>query len=161
MDFSQLYDYDVFRESREEGPHADRHARVSTEEQSLDLQPDALKAAGCQRIFTDKVSATKAEHPGLADAISHLRHGDMLIIWKVDRANGEGTGRLRGRFRRAEDPVPQPDRQHLYHHPGQFFFHTMASLAQTEQELLAERTRAVFAAARRPGRVGSVAASGR
>src|SRR3954452_2582142 len=54
------------------------YARVSTDEQSLDLQLDALKEAGCQRVFTDKASATKGDRPGLAEAISHLRPGDVL-----------------------------------------------------------------------------------
>jgi DNA invertase Pin-like site-specific DNA recombinase len=53
------------------------YGRVSTDEQSLDLQLDALKRAGCKRIFTDKVSATKADHPGLAEAVSHLREIDV------------------------------------------------------------------------------------
>ena len=61
------------------------YARVSTDDQSLDLQLDALKRAGCRRVFTDKVSTTKADHPGLADAVSHLRERDVLVTWKLDR----------------------------------------------------------------------------
>jgi DNA invertase Pin-like site-specific DNA recombinase len=58
---------------------------VLTEEPSLDLQLDALKRAGCKRIFTPKVSTTKADDPGLAEAVSHLRDRDVLVIWKLDR----------------------------------------------------------------------------
>ena len=70
------------------------YARVSTDEQSLDLQLDALKSVGCKRIFTDKVSTMKADHPGLADAASHLRHGDVLVIWKLDRLGRTVSGRV-------------------------------------------------------------------
>src|SRR5262245_16773459 len=73
MDFSGLYDYDGFRESRGRKRMLIGYARVSTDEQSLDLQLDALKKAGCRRIFTDKASAAKGERPGLTDAVSHLR----------------------------------------------------------------------------------------
>ena len=133
------------------------YARVSTDEQSLDLQLDALKAAGCKRIFTDKVSTTKAHHPGLADAVSHLRRGDVLVIWKLDRLGRTVKGLvdfvadLHGRkiqFRSLTDGIDTTTPA------GRFFFHVMASLAQMERELLAERTRAGPAAARRCGRVG-------
>ena len=133
------------------------YARVSTDEQSLDLQLDALKAAGCRRIFTDKVSTTKADHPGLADAVSHLRQADVLVIWKLDRL-GRTVKRLvdfvadlqerKIQFRSLTDGIDTTPPA------GRFFFHVMASLAQMERELLVERTRAGLAAARRRGRFG-------
>ena len=133
------------------------YARVSTDEQSLDLQLDALKAAGCKRIFTDQVSTTKADHPGLAEALSHLRYADVLVIWKLDRLGRTVKGLvdfvadLHGRkiqFRSLTDGIDTTTPA------GRFFFHVMASLAQMERELLAERTRAGLDAARRRGRVG-------
>src|SRR5437588_11779098 len=61
------------------------YARVSTDDQNLDLQRDALQKAGCEQIFTDQVSGTKANRPGLTDALSHLRSGDTLVVWRLDR----------------------------------------------------------------------------
>ena len=61
------------------------YARVASDERSLGLELDALKHAGCKRNFTDKVSTTKADHFGLADAVSHFRHADVLVVWKLDR----------------------------------------------------------------------------
>ena len=133
------------------------YARVSTDEQSLDLQLDALKAAGCKRVFTDKVSTTKADHPGLADAVSHLRDRDVLVIWKLDRLGRTVKGLVdfvadlqerKIQFRSLTDGIDTTTPA------GRFFFHVMASLAQMERELLAERTRAGLDAARRRGRVG-------
>ena len=74
------------------------YAHVSTDDQSLDLQLDALKKAGGKWSVTDKVSATKALHPGLTDAVSHLRNSDVLVIWKLDPAgtHRERARRLRG-----------------------------------------------------------------
>jgi DNA invertase Pin-like site-specific DNA recombinase len=61
------------------------YARVSTHDQTLNLQLDRFKEAGCTRIFEDHISGTKAERPGLQDAISHLRAGDTLVVWQLDR----------------------------------------------------------------------------
>ncbi len=61
------------------------YARVSTQDQTLDLQTDALKHAGCERIFTDMTSGAKSERPGLQEAMNHLRAGDTLVVWRLDR----------------------------------------------------------------------------
>jgi DNA invertase Pin-like site-specific DNA recombinase len=61
------------------------YARVSTQDQTLDLQTDALKQAGCEKLFTDSISGTKSERPGLQEAMSHLRAGDTLVVWRLDR----------------------------------------------------------------------------
>ena len=61
------------------------YARVSTTDQRLDLQLDALQRAGCERIFTDQVSGARSDRPGLEGAASHLRAGDTLVVWKLDR----------------------------------------------------------------------------
>ena len=61
------------------------YARVSTLDQNLDLQTDALTKAGCQRIFDDKLSGSRAERPGLSKACDMLREGDTLVVWKLDR----------------------------------------------------------------------------
>src|SRR5882757_11171840 len=61
------------------------YARVSTRDQNLELQLDALNKAGCKRIFTDKLSGAQVERPGLKEARSHLREADTLVVWKLDR----------------------------------------------------------------------------
>lgn len=61
------------------------YARVSTHEQNLDMQHDALRKAGCEKIFIDKVSSVAASRPGIEDALSYLREGDTLIVWRLDR----------------------------------------------------------------------------
>ena len=61
------------------------YARVSTDDQKMDLQRDALTAAGCEKVFTDTASGAKAERPGLADALAFARKGDSLVVWRLDR----------------------------------------------------------------------------
>ncbi len=61
------------------------YARVSTEDQKLDLQRDALAQLGCHRVFEDRASGARADRPGLAAALSHLRRGDTLVVWRLDR----------------------------------------------------------------------------
>ena len=133
------------------------YARVSTDDQNLALQLDALKKAGCTRVFSDKVSGARLIRPGLDDALSHLRSGDVLVVWKLDRLGRSVKGpvdlvnTLEARdidFRSLTDGIDTKTPA------GRFFFHVMASLAQMERELIVERTRAGLAAARKVGRVG-------
>ena len=75
------------------------YARVSTGEQNLDLQLDALNKAGCSKIFTDELSGTKTERPGLTEALNYLRAGDTLVVWKLDRLGRS----IKGLIHRVED----------------------------------------------------------
>lgn len=133
------------------------YARVSTEDQHLSLQVDALQQCGCERLFTETMSGTRADRPGLQAALSHLRPGDTLVVWKLDRLGRSLKGLVdlvgdleqRGvHFKSLTDSIDTATPA------GRFFFHIMASLAQMERELMVERTRAGLAAARRQGRVG-------
>jgi DNA invertase Pin-like site-specific DNA recombinase len=133
------------------------YARVSTQEQNLDLQIEALKSAGCEKIFEDKMSGTRADRPGLGRALEMLREGDTLVIWKLDRLGRTVMGLVslvsdlntRGvQFRSITDCIDTSTTA------GRFFFNIMASLAQMEKELTVERTRAGLAVAKQQGRTG-------
>lgn len=133
------------------------YARVSSEDQNLDLQFDALKKAGCSRMFSDKLSGINKMRPGLDDALSHLRSSDTFVIWKLDRLgrNLKGLIDLVGKLE--EDAIhfqSITDGIDTTSPAGRFFFHVMASLAQMERELLIERTKAGLMAAKKRGRVG-------
>lgn len=133
------------------------YARASTQDQNLELQREALNVAGCQRLFEDKISGTRADRPGLGQALETLREGDTLVVWKLDRL-GRSVKQLvdlvaslqqQGvQFRSLTDSIDTGT------HSGRFFFHVMASLAEMERELIAERTRAGLAVARQHGRTG-------
>src|SRR5438552_14675493 len=132
------------------------YARVSTEEQSLALQLDALRHAGCERIFTEKASAAKTSRLGLSEARSHLRPGDVLVVWKLDRLGRSVKGLVDLVSALAEEGVQfqsLTDGIDTTTPHGRFFFHLIASLAQMERELIVERTKAGLEAARKRGRV--------
>ena len=75
------------------------YARISTIEQTLALQQDALAAAGCQELYTDTASGARTDRPGLAQALSHLRSGDTLVVWRLDRL-GHVLGQIIGQGNR-------------------------------------------------------------
>jgi DNA invertase Pin-like site-specific DNA recombinase len=133
------------------------YARVSSNEQNLNLQLDALEAAGCAKIFSDKLSGTQKNRPGLEDALSHLRIGDTLVLWKLDRLGRNVKGLIELVETLQAEGInfySVTDGINTSTPAGRFFFHVMASLAQMERELLVERTKAGLAAAKERGRVG-------
>ncbi|MBU2570284.1 MAG: recombinase family protein [Gammaproteobacteria bacterium] len=133
------------------------YARVSTQDQNLELQIDALTKAGCKKIFDDKISGSRAERPGLTKALEMLREDDTLVVWKLDRlgrsvknlVNLVGELHKQGvQFKSLTDAIDTGTTS------GRFFFHVMASLAEMERELTVERTRAGLEVARQLGRKG-------
>lgn len=133
------------------------YMRVSTNEQNLALQRNALKAAGCERLYDDTCSGSVAERPGLTKALDHMRAGDALVVWKLDRigrslshvvelvdglqARGIGLKVLTGGI----DATTST---------GRLVFGIFATLAEFERDLIRERTMAGLAAARARGRNG-------
>ena len=133
------------------------YARVSTTDQNLDLQRDALEAAGCERLFTDTASGAKAERPGLKDALKECRKGDTLVVWKLDRLGRslphlvETVRDLMGRevgFKSLQESIDTTTSG------GKLIFHIFASLAEFERDLIRERTNAGLSSARARGRKG-------
>jgi len=131
------------------------YARISTQDQNLDLQRDALLKSGCQKFFEDKVSGTRADRPGLSKALEMLREGDTLVVWKLDRLGRsvkhlvDLVGKLANQgvhFKSLTDSIDTSTPS------GRFFFHIMASLAEMERELMVERTRAGLQVAHQLGR---------
>ena len=133
------------------------YARVSTDDQILDLQTDALKRAGCGEILTDTVSGSRAKRPGLDAALAKLGKGDCLMIWKLDRL-GRSVKNLvdivdqfatKGiNLRSLSDGIDTTSAT------GRFFFHVMSAFAEMERELIRERTKAGLVSAKSRGRVG-------
>jgi DNA invertase Pin-like site-specific DNA recombinase len=135
------------------------YARVSTGEQNLDLQIDALQAAGCERtrIYTDELSGVKVERPGLQEAWRQLRTGDTLVVWRLDRL-GRSLKDLVQRieelqqkgigFRSLQEALDTTTAA------GKLQFHVFSALAEFERELIRERTMAGLRAARARGRKG-------
>jgi len=133
------------------------YARISTDDQSLDLQTDALTVAGCERIFSDVMSGAKADRPGLISALAFARPGDQIVVWRLDRLGrslnelvrlvtefeGLGIG-----FESLSERIDTSSAA------GELIFHVFGSIAQFERRLIVERTRAGLQAARTRGRQG-------
>ncbi len=133
------------------------YARVSTQDQTLDLQKDALTKAGCEKICTDTTSGAKAERPGLQEAVAFLRKGDMLVVWKLDRLGRSlkhlietvtGLHQRNIGFRSLTESIDTTTSA------GKLIFHVFGALAEFERDLIRERTQAGLIAARARGRHG-------
>ena len=130
------------------------YARVSTGEQRLDVQREALIRIGCERVFEDTASGRITERPGLLQALDQLRNGDTFVVWKLDRlarSVKQLVDLVTGFERDGVNFVSITDAIDTSTPAGRFFFHIMASLAQMERELIVERTRAGLDAARKRG----------
>lgn len=133
------------------------YARVSTDDQHLELQTDALTQAGCDKIFTDEMSGAKTERPGLTDALTFMRKGDTLVVWRLDRLGRS----LKDLVQRVEELRERGIHFRSLHESidttssvGKFQFHVFSALAEFERDLIRERTMAGLQAARARGRVG-------
>ena len=133
------------------------YARVSTEDQHLDLQRDALTRAGCEHTFEDQRSGAKADRPGLLSDLDYARRGDSVVVWRLDRL-GRSLSDLIALVRQMEEEGIQLrsltegiDTSTIN---GKLTFHLFAALAEFERALVGERTRAGLDAARARGRMG-------
>ena len=132
------------------------YARVSTQEQNLDLQLKALEQAGCNKVFKDHaVSGTQRDRPQLKKALAALGDGDVLVVWKLDRLGRslahliEMVSELKGRgvgFASVSEKIDTTSPG------GKLFFHIIGALAEFERDLIVERTKAGMQAARKRGR---------
>ena len=133
------------------------YARVSTEDQNLDLQLDALKDVGCERIFEDKISGSKKVRDGLSIALHTVRKGDTLVVWKLDRL-GRSLQHLISVvnelkhggvfFRSLKENLDTSSST------GKLIFHIFGALAEFERDIIRDRTLAGLASARARGRKG-------
>src|SRR5512138_1499509 len=133
------------------------YARVSTTDQTLDLQKDALQKAGCTRIFTDIASGAKSERIGLDQALNYVRPGDTLVVWRLDRLGRslrhliETITSLASRgigFKSITEAIDTTTSG------GKLIFHIFGALAEFERDIIRERTQAGLTAARARGRKG-------
>jgi DNA invertase Pin-like site-specific DNA recombinase len=133
------------------------YARVSTDDQNLNLQHDALKNAGCERIFDDQITGSKIQRPGLEAAMAFAREGDVFVILRLDRLSRslkdliEMVALLDSRkigLRSLHESIDTSSSS------GKLIFHIFGALAEFERNLIRERTHAGLKAARARGRKG-------
>lgn len=133
------------------------YARVSMDDQKMDLQIEALKQAGCEDIYRDTVSGSKAERPALSTMLKTLRKGDTVMVWRLDRL-GRSLKNLvtivHGLQSKEINFVSLTESINTTTASGNLVFHMFAAIAEFERNLIRERTLAGLAASRRQGRIG-------
>jgi DNA invertase Pin-like site-specific DNA recombinase len=133
------------------------YARVSTHDQTLALQQDALHKAGCDRIFTDTASGIKTERIGLDEALNYVRKGDTLVVWRLDRL-GRSLPHLISTMTALEERgigfKSLTENIDTTTSGGKLIFHIFGALAEFERNLILERTQAGLTAARARGKTG-------
>src|ERR1700712_5430967 len=133
------------------------YARVSTLDQKPELQVDALKNAGCRKLFVEHASGAKEDRPQLIAALDYMREGDTLVVWKLDRLAPsmkqliETVDQLKARGIGFRSPTEAIDTTTA---AGELFFHIFGALAQFERSIIRERTNAGLKAALARGRKG-------
>lgn len=133
------------------------YARVSTDDQNLALQMDALGAAGCEKVFEDRQSGAKADRSGLAACLEFARPGDVVMVWRLDRLGRSLADLVRvvaGLEKRGVEFASLTEKIETASASGKLVFHLFAALAEFERNLISERTTAGLAAARARGRLG-------
>lgn len=133
------------------------YARISTQDQSLNLQIDNLKKAGCEKIFSDVASGATSERPGLKKALNYVRKGDVLVVWKLDRLGRSLKHLIETVNDLKENDIGFKSLQESIDTTtpgGKLIFHIFASLAEFEREIIRERTKAGLKAARARGKLG-------
>ncbi|OLQ73218.1 transposon DNA-invertase [Photobacterium proteolyticum] len=133
------------------------YARVSTDDQNLALQKDALNQIGCEKLFEDHISGAKSERPGLEQALQYVRKGDIIVVWRLDRLSRslkdliEMVTSLESRgigLKSLQESIDTSTSS------GKLIFHLFGALAEFERNLIRERTQAGLQAARVRGRKG-------
>ena len=133
------------------------YARVSTNDQNISMQIDALESSGCKEIFSDIASGAKTERPGLEQALAYVREGDTIVVWKLDRLGRsiqhliQSINTLQNKgigFKSLQENIDTTT------NGGKLIFHMFSSLAEFERDLIRERTRVGLKAARARGKCG-------
>lgn len=133
------------------------YARVSTDDQTLDLQIDALKAAGCERIYEEQASGKNTNRPQLDICLQSMRQGDTLVVWRLDRLGRSLKDLIQIVSNLEESGVAfesLTEKLDTSSPTGKFTFHLFSALAEFERNIIRERTNAGLKSARARGRIG-------